>query len=145
MDAGYKVHLYDLHQQAALTSPGLWDTFTALACPLRKNKVRVSFFSATARGGGVALMRHSLMRIWRKSIPLNLAVGAVVESFRRPNGSRYQVVRAARRLGSFRHYEEEVPQRTSRSCASRHVYPQSRKGALRTMDGVELQQILEDR
>jgi hypothetical protein len=67
VDTNYKVHLYDLHQQAALTSPGLWDTFTALACPIRKHKIRVSFFSATPRGGGVALMRHSLMRIWRKS------------------------------------------------------------------------------
>ena len=76
VDADYKVHLYDLHQQAALTSPGLWDTFTALACPIRKHKVRVSFFSATARGGGVALMRHSLMRIWRKSTLSNLAGGA---------------------------------------------------------------------
>ena len=121
MDADYKVHLYDLHQQAALTSHGLWDTFTALACPIRKHKVRVSFFSATARGGGVALMRHSLMRIWRKSTTSNLAGGTGFNSLNRLDGSGYQVVRAVRRLGSFRHYEEEVPQRSSRSGAPRRV------------------------
>lgn len=64
VDAEQKVHIYDLHQQAALTSPGLWETFAALACPLRKHKTTVSFFSATPRGGGVALMRHALIRVW---------------------------------------------------------------------------------
>lgn len=67
VDAAQQVHLYDLHQQAALTSPGLWETFAALACPLRKHRTTVSFFSATARGGGVALMRHALVRVWRAS------------------------------------------------------------------------------
>jgi hypothetical protein len=67
VDANQQVHLYDLHQQAALTSPGLWEAFVSLACPLRKHKTRVSFFSATPRGGGVALMRHALIRVWRTS------------------------------------------------------------------------------
>ena len=66
-------------------------------------------------------MRHSLMRIWRKSMPSNSVVGAVVDYLHRLDGPGYQVVRAARRLGSFRHYEEEVPQRSSRSCAPRRM------------------------
>lgn len=64
VDADHCVRLYDLHEQAKLTSPALWDTFVTLAMPLKKNKIKVSFFSATPRGGGVALMRHSLLRIW---------------------------------------------------------------------------------
>ncbi|EIN08341.1 UDP-Glycosyltransferase/glycogen phosphorylase [Punctularia strigosozonata HHB-11173 SS5] len=65
VDANGQVHLYDLSQQAALTSPALWDTFAALACPIKKYGTKVSFFSATPRGGGVALMRHALIRVWR--------------------------------------------------------------------------------
>lgn len=68
VDAAGKVHLYDLSQQARLTSPALWGTFTALACALKKKNIRVSFFSATPQGGGVALMRHALIRLWRKSM-----------------------------------------------------------------------------
>ncbi|KZV97732.1 UDP-Glycosyltransferase/glycogen phosphorylase [Exidia glandulosa HHB12029] len=64
VDANHQVRLYELHEQAKLTSPGLWETFTALANPLQKNKTKISFFSATPRGGGVALMRHSLIRVW---------------------------------------------------------------------------------
>src|SRR5690348_2181101 len=65
VDGNGQVHLYDLAQQAALTSPGLWNTFTALTSPLHQYKKRISFFSATPRGGGVALMRHALIRVWR--------------------------------------------------------------------------------
>jgi hypothetical protein len=68
VDAGGAVRLYDLHQQAALTSPGLWNAFSALASPLLRHNTRISFFSATPRGGGVALMRHSLIRIWRENM-----------------------------------------------------------------------------
>ncbi|TFK46849.1 UDP-Glycosyltransferase/glycogen phosphorylase [Heliocybe sulcata] len=65
VDANGQIHLYDLHEQAALTSPGLWDTFSALASLVKQAGVRVTFFSATPRGGGVALMRHALIRLWR--------------------------------------------------------------------------------
>ncbi|KDQ58564.1 glycosyltransferase family 4 protein [Jaapia argillacea MUCL 33604] len=65
VDADGHAHLYDLSQQAALTSPDLWETFCALASPLKDKGVKVSFFSATPRGGGVALMRHALVRVWR--------------------------------------------------------------------------------
>ncbi|PVF99627.1 UDP-Glycosyltransferase/glycogen phosphorylase [Serendipita vermifera] len=67
VDADGLVRLYDLSQQAALTSSDLWDAFTRLGQKIRNNKVRVSFFSATPRGGGVALMRHALIRLWRLS------------------------------------------------------------------------------
>jgi hypothetical protein len=69
VDGGGAVRLYDLHQLAALTSPGLWGTFGALAKPLLQARTKISFFSATPRGGGVALMRHSLIRIWSTCRP----------------------------------------------------------------------------
>lgn len=65
VDANGRIRLYDLHEQAALTSPGLWETFSALATLIKQAGVRVTFLSATPRGGGVALMRHALIRLWR--------------------------------------------------------------------------------
>lgn len=67
VDGVGQVHLYDLSQQAALTSPALWETFSALASPIKQYKTRISFFSATPQGGGVALMRHALIRVWSTS------------------------------------------------------------------------------
>lgn len=32
---------------------------------LRENKIKVAFFSSTPQGGGVALMRHALVRFAR--------------------------------------------------------------------------------
>jgi hypothetical protein len=66
VDANGLVRLYDLSQQAALTSPDLWSKFVSLGKKLQDKNVRVSFFSATPRGGGVALMRHALIRLWRE-------------------------------------------------------------------------------
>lgn len=43
----------------------LWKRFMALATHLKESSVSVSFFSATPQGGGVALMRHALIRLWR--------------------------------------------------------------------------------
>lgn len=33
---------------------------------LRRNKTRIAFFSSTPQGGGVALMRHALVRFARQ-------------------------------------------------------------------------------
>ncbi|KZT23666.1 glycosyltransferase family 4 protein [Neolentinus lepideus HHB14362 ss-1] len=65
VDANGQIRLYDLHEQTALTSPRLWSAFSALAALLKHAGARVTFFSATPRGGGVALMRHALIRLWR--------------------------------------------------------------------------------
>lgn len=44
----------------------------ALSRLLNKNKVSIAFFSATPQGGGVALMRHALVRLWRMvGLPAN--------------------------------------------------------------------------
>jgi hypothetical protein len=105
------VRLYDLHQQAALTSPGLWSAFTALANPLLKSRIKISFFSATARGGGVALMRHSLIRIWRMRFRQLLVLKTYF--VHRSCWCRCQMVCTAGRLGSLRRHQAQVPQCTA--------------------------------
>ncbi|KPV77781.1 glycosyltransferase family 4 protein [Rhodotorula graminis WP1] len=64
VDADFRVHLYSLPLLKSITSPALWHAFSDLGSALAQQKTSVAFFSATPRGGGVALMRHSLMRIW---------------------------------------------------------------------------------
>lgn len=46
-------------------SPQTWKCVTHFADSLRKNKTKIAFFSATPQGGGVALMRHALIRFFR--------------------------------------------------------------------------------
>ncbi|CEQ42011.1 SPOSA6832_03785 [Sporobolomyces salmonicolor] len=74
VDADFRIHLYSLKLLKSITSPALWHAFTILGQALALQKTSVAFFSATSRGGGVALMvqthrsqaspLHSLMRIW---------------------------------------------------------------------------------
>lgn len=54
-----------MQQYQESSSPELWRRFKALAEHMRINKISVSFFSATPQGGGVALMRHALLRLWK--------------------------------------------------------------------------------
>lgn len=44
--------------------PGTWNTVIKYADQLKKNRVKVAYFSSTPQGGGVALMRHALMRFY---------------------------------------------------------------------------------
>lgn len=45
--------------------PATWKSTVVYAKKLRHNKTKVAFFSSTPQGGGVALMRHSLVRFAR--------------------------------------------------------------------------------
>ncbi|GAA6034583.1 hypothetical protein JCM8097_005408 [Rhodosporidiobolus ruineniae] len=65
VDANFRVQLYSLPVLRQVTSPALWNAFSGLGSALATQKSHVAFFSATPRGGGVALMRHSLMRLWK--------------------------------------------------------------------------------
>ncbi|WVQ94959.1 hypothetical protein IAU59_002049 [Kwoniella sp. CBS 9459] len=65
VDCNGQVKLCSLLQYEQSTSPALWKRFTALASHLNENNVSISFFSATPQGGGVALMRHALLRLWK--------------------------------------------------------------------------------
>ncbi|KAK4689437.1 hypothetical protein P7C73_g671, partial [Tremellales sp. Uapishka_1] len=65
VDCDGQVVLCGIKQYQESTSPELWKRFTGLTERLKENKVSIAFFSATPQGGGVALMRHALLRLWK--------------------------------------------------------------------------------
>ncbi|KAG5985637.1 hypothetical protein E4U52_001104, partial [Claviceps spartinae] len=63
VDAAGKIHLIDdLDEFKATVGKGTWNSVVKLADELREKKVKIGFFSSTPQGGGVALMRHALIR-----------------------------------------------------------------------------------
>ncbi|GAA5982284.1 hypothetical protein JCM5350_007722 [Sporobolomyces pararoseus] len=66
VDANHRVQLHSLSVLKRVTPPRLFSTFESFSRTLIERKTRIGFFSATPRGGGVALMRHSMMRLWQR-------------------------------------------------------------------------------
>ncbi|KAF7968565.1 hypothetical protein HWV62_30105 [Athelia sp. TMB] len=65
VDAGGKIHLLDdLEDYKKTVGAGTWNAITKLADELKERKVKMGFFSSTPQGGGVALMRHALIRFF---------------------------------------------------------------------------------
>jgi alpha,alpha-trehalose phosphorylase (configuration-retaining) len=63
VDAGGKIHLLDdLDEYRKTVGAGTWGAVNKLADELRENNIKIGFFSSTPQGGGVALMRHALIR-----------------------------------------------------------------------------------
>jgi hypothetical protein len=63
VDAGGKIHLVDdLDVFRNSVGEGTWNAVVQLADELREKKFKIGFFSSTPQGGGVALMRHALIR-----------------------------------------------------------------------------------
>lgn len=63
VDAGGKIHLIDdLDVYRESVGQRTWNAVNKLADELRERKVKIGFFSSTPQGGGVALMRHALIR-----------------------------------------------------------------------------------
>ncbi|PFH52417.1 glycosyltransferase family 4 protein [Amanita thiersii Skay4041] len=63
VDAAGKIHLLDdLGEYEKTVGPRTWNAVIKLADELREKKVKIGFFSSTPQGGGVALMRHALIR-----------------------------------------------------------------------------------
>ncbi|KAH7910654.1 glycosyltransferase family 4 protein [Hygrophoropsis aurantiaca] len=63
VDAAGKIHLIDdLDVFKNSVGEGTWNAVTKLADELREKKIKIGFFSSTPQGGGVALMRHALIR-----------------------------------------------------------------------------------
>jgi hypothetical protein len=61
-DAGFRAHINTVQNNKDTCSQASWDTMMYYAKKLRNEKVKVAFFSSTPQGGGVALMRHALVR-----------------------------------------------------------------------------------
>jgi len=63
VDAGGKIHLIDdLEEYRKTVGETTWNCVTKMADELRDKKIKIGFFSSTPQGGGVALMRHALIR-----------------------------------------------------------------------------------
>ena len=65
VDAGNHAKLTTLNDYKQLVGERTWSAVNKYAADLRERKVKIAFFSATPQGGGVALMRHALIRFLR--------------------------------------------------------------------------------
>jgi len=63
VDCNMDIHLYDLEDYRKQCSEGTWHAVLAMADEIRRRHIKVSFFNSTPQGGGVALMRHALLRL----------------------------------------------------------------------------------
>ena len=63
VDSSFMVHLASLDEYAKTVGSKTWASILHYAADVRQRKVKVAFFSATPQGGGVALMRHALVRL----------------------------------------------------------------------------------
>ncbi|KAI1434011.1 glycosyltransferase family 4 protein [Xylaria sp. CBS 124048] len=61
-DPTFKISMASLENNRSTCSDATWNSMMHYAKILKKNKIRIAFFSSTPQGGGVALMRHALRR-----------------------------------------------------------------------------------
>lgn len=64
-DAGFRAHLTTVQNHKDTCGASTWEAMLTYAKKLHRNETRVAFFSSTPQGGGVALMRHALVRFAR--------------------------------------------------------------------------------
>lgn len=62
VDTDFHVCLTSLGDWKTTVSNNTWEACNFYAADLQKRNVKIAFFSATPQGGGVALMRHALVR-----------------------------------------------------------------------------------
>ncbi|EMC92277.1 glycosyltransferase family 4 protein [Baudoinia panamericana UAMH 10762] len=65
VDCGGRARLAALQQYQLRCNERSWKTCEHYAQSLKEGNKKFAFFSATPQGGGVALMRHALVRFWR--------------------------------------------------------------------------------
>ncbi|KAK2666580.1 hypothetical protein RAB80_017697 [Fusarium oxysporum f. sp. vasinfectum] len=63
IDAAFHVKLTRPLDYQTTVGPATWSAVNKFANDLKKRRVKIAFFSATPQGGGVALMRHALVRL----------------------------------------------------------------------------------
>jgi hypothetical protein len=65
VDGGAHARLATLEDYRKTATKTTWETVVDHANYIRERKLRIAFFSSTLQGGGVALMRHSIVRfLW---------------------------------------------------------------------------------
>jgi glycosyltransferase involved in cell wall biosynthesis len=65
VDCGGHAQVTRLEQYAATVGPRTWEATMKYAKSLKSDRVKIAFFNSTPQGGGVALMRHALIRFLR--------------------------------------------------------------------------------
>ncbi|KAJ5267072.1 hypothetical protein N7478_009880 [Penicillium angulare] len=63
VDTDFHVRLTTRDDFKSTVSAKMWSAVEHYAADLKERKVQIAFFSATPQGGGVALMRHALLRL----------------------------------------------------------------------------------
>jgi hypothetical protein len=66
VDAGYKATLLTLDNYKSTCGSHTWDAMLKFVTSLKGKRTKIAFFSSTPQGGGVALMRHALVRLARQ-------------------------------------------------------------------------------
>lgn len=62
VDSGFQARLLTLSDFKSTCGPTTWEAMMKYATSLKKKGTKIAFFSSTPQGGGVALMRHALVR-----------------------------------------------------------------------------------
>lgn len=65
VDLANRARLTTLEQYKHTVNEHTWNCVLKYAAALKERKTKIAFFSATPQGGGVALMRHALIRFFR--------------------------------------------------------------------------------
>ena len=65
VDSSGHTNLASLESYIKTVGEGTWNSVLAFAGSLKARKTKIAFFSSVPRGGGVALMRHALVRFLR--------------------------------------------------------------------------------
>lgn len=66
VDCASRIRISTLDDYKPTVGPTTWEAVNHYASELKKRKIKIAFFSATPQGGGVALMRHALVRYARE-------------------------------------------------------------------------------
>lgn len=62
VDSSFHIRIASLHDYEETVGSTTWAAVSHYASDLKNRKTKIAFFSATPQGGGVALMRHALVR-----------------------------------------------------------------------------------
>jgi hypothetical protein len=62
VDSSLRIRIATEDDYKSTVGPTTWAAVQHYASDLKDRKVKIAFFSATPQGGGVALMRHALVR-----------------------------------------------------------------------------------
>lgn len=65
IDASFRSHMCTIKDYKTTCGDRTWECMIKFAKSLKKRGTKVAFFSSTPQGGGVALMRHALVRFAR--------------------------------------------------------------------------------